>query len=147
MTIKKHNKKMRKFILAATVLVTLAACGGGESKKADTGSETTPAESTTEAPAESDALSSNPDYKKGLALIANSDCFTCHKVDEAYTGPTYRQVADKYASQAPGVIPELAKKIIDGGTGVWGAAPMIPHPSLSQEDAEAMVKYILLLKK
>ncbi len=137
---------MRKFILAATVLATLAACGGGGDKKPETGSETKPAESTT-APAESDDLSSNPDYKKGLALIANSDCFTCHKVDEAYTGPTYRQVADKYASQAPGIIPELAKKIIDGGTGVWGPQPMIPHPSLSQEDAEAMVKYILLLKK
>jgi cytochrome c len=136
---------MRKFILAATVLATLAACGGGDGKKTESGSgaETKP----TETPAASDDLSSNPDYKKGLELIAQSDCFTCHKVDEAYTGPTYRQVADKYASQAPGVIPELAKKIIDGGTGVWGSAPMIPHPSVSQEDAEAMVKYILLLKK
>ncbi|MET0462848.1 MAG: c-type cytochrome [Chitinophagaceae bacterium] len=140
---------MRKFILAATVLVTLAACGGGDGKNTASGSgtDTKPAESTTETPAGGDDLSANPDYKKGLELIAQSDCFTCHKVDEAYTGPTYRQVADKYAAQAPGVIPELAKKIIDGGTGVWGSAPMIPHPSISQEDAEAMVKYILLLKK
>ncbi|MCG2614764.1 c-type cytochrome [Terrimonas sp. NA20] len=137
---------MRKFILAATVLATLAACGGGETKTGS-GPETKPTESSTDTPAASDDLSSNPDYKKGLELIAQSDCFTCHKVDEAYTGPTYRQVADKYAAQAPGVIPELAKKIIDGGTGVWGSAPMIPHPSISQEDAEAMVKYILLLKK
>ena len=42
---------------------------------------------------------------------------------------------------------EIAEKIIKGGTGVWGSALMTPHASLAQEDAEAMVKYILLLKK
>lgn len=140
---------MRKFILAATVLATLAACGGGGDKPKETGSgaETKPTETATETAGADADLSSNPDYKKGLELIGQSDCFTCHKIDEAYTGPTYRQVADKYASQAPGIIPQLAEKIIKGGTGVWGSVPMIPHATLSQADAEAMVKYILLLKK
>jgi len=142
---------MRKFILAATVLATLAACGGEGDKPKETGSgaETKPAEAATEtgsAGADAD-LSSNPDYQKGLELIGQSDCFTCHKIDEAYTGPTYRQVADKYASQAPGIIPQLAEKIIKGGSGVWGQVPMIPHATISEADAEAMVKYILLLKK
>ena len=41
----------------------------------------------------------------------------------------------------------LAEKVIKGGSGVWGAVPMTPHPQISQEDAEAMVKYVLLLKK
>jgi cytochrome c len=41
----------------------------------------------------------------------------------------------------------LASKIIKGGQGVWGAIPMTPHSSLSEADAEQMVKYILLLKK
>jgi len=40
----------------------------------------------------------------------------------------------------------LAKKIIAGGSGVWGSVPMTAHPELSQADAEQMVKYILLLK-
>lgn len=139
---------MRKFILAAAVLATLAACGGGDSGKSTSGStEAKPAEGETAPATESADITSNPDYKKGFDLVAASDCFTCHKVDEAYTGPTYRQVADKYAAQAPGIIPELAKKIIEGGSGVWGQVPMIPHASVSQADAEAMVKYILLLKK
>ena len=40
----------------------------------------------------------------------------------------------------------LAGKIIKGGTGVWGQVPMLPHDGLPQEDAEAMVKYVLSLK-
>ena len=139
---------MRKVIMAAAVLAMLTACGGGETTKDSTGTETKPAGTTTEpAATESADITSNPDYKKGLELIAQSDCFTCHKVDEAYTGPTYRDVANKYADKAPGIIPELAGKIINGGSGVWGQVPMIPHASISQADAEAMVKYILLLKK
>lgn len=137
---------MRKVIMAAAVLAMLTACGGSDQSKESTGTETKPAETAKE-PAESSDITSHPDYKKGFDLVAQSDCFTCHKVDEAYTGPTYRQVAEKYAAQAPGVIPELAGKIINGGTGVWGQVPMIPHPGISQADAEAMVKYILLLKK
>jgi cytochrome c len=137
---------MRKVIMTAAVLAMLTACGGSDQGKESTGTETKPAETTKE-PAESSDITSNPDYKKGLELVAQSDCFTCHKVDEAYTGPTYRQVAEKYADKAPGIIPELAGKIINGGTGVWGQVPMIPHPGISQADAEAMVKYILLLKK
>ncbi|MFZ9388622.1 MAG: c-type cytochrome [Chitinophagaceae bacterium] len=92
-------------------------------------------------------LSSNPDYQKGLELIAKSDCLTCHKVDETLTGPKYRDVANKYAGMPDTIIGHLAGKIIQGGTGVWGQVYMTPHPTLSREDAEAMVKYILLLKK
>jgi cytochrome c len=138
---------MRKIIMAAAVLAMLTACGGSgdQGSKESTGTEAKP--EAAKEPAESTDITANPDYKKGLELVAQSDCFTCHKVDEAYTGPTYRQVAEKYASQAPGVIPELAGKIIKGGSGVWGQVPMIPHPAISQDDAEAMVKYILLLKK
>ncbi|TAD89500.1 MAG: cytochrome c class I, partial [Bacteroidetes bacterium] len=50
------------------------ACGTGEST------------STEKADVKSDPTT-NPDYKKGLALVAQSDCLTCHKVNEASTGP------------------------------------------------------------
>jgi cytochrome c len=127
---------MKKIILSFAVLSFLAACGGGNgSDKKEEKKETTT------------DITENPDYKKGLALIANSDCLTCHKVDEALTGPTYRDVANKYASLPDTIIGHLAGKIITGGNGVWGDTYMTPHPALSKEDAEAMVKYILLLKK
>jgi len=140
---------MRKLIFTAAVLAMLAACGDGDKgKENNEATSADPAENTSApAAAETADISSSPDYQKGLELIGQNDCLTCHKVDEAFIGPTYRDVANKYASQAPGIIPELAKKIIEGGSGVWGQVPMIPHASLSQADAETMVKYILLLKK
>jgi cytochrome c len=40
----------------------------------------------------------------------------------------------------------LINKVRNGGTGVWGQIPMSPHNGISQEDAEAMVTYILTIK-
>ena len=132
---------MKRIFVTFITLAALASCGGGNTEKKDA------AESKEEkaAPAET-PITENPDYQAGLALIAKSDCLTCHKVDEKLTGPAYREVANKYASEAPGIIPQLAEKIIKGGVGVWGQVPMTAHPTLSQADAEQMVKYILLLK-
>lgn len=130
---------MKKILITCFAVAALIACNNDDKSKTTTDKKADNAASS--------SVSDNPDYQKGLQLIANSDCLTCHKVDEAYTGPTYRQVAEKYASQAPAIIPELASKIIKGGSGVWGQVPMLPHPGISQADAEAMVKYILLLKK
>ena len=128
---------MKRVWIVSLAFAMLAACNSeGEKKESKTEDKATDANDITQL----------PEYKEGLELISKSDCFTCHKVDEALTGPTYRDVANKYAGQA-GIVPQLADKIIKGGTGVWGQVPMLPHPSLSQEDAEKMVKYILLLKK
>jgi cytochrome c len=92
-------------------------------------------------------LSANPDYQKGLELASKSDCFTCHQVEDKLTGPSYRDVANKYAGMPDTIVTHLAQKVISGGSGVWGQIMMTPHPALSQSDAEAIVKYVLLLKK
>jgi cytochrome c len=132
---------MKKVVLSFFVLTLLAACGGSDEKKT-----TETKEETTTEPATTD-VSDNPVYQKGLALVAKSDCLTCHKVDEPLTGPTYRSVANKYAGMSDTIVTHLAGKIIKGGAGVWGQVFMTPHPALSQQDAEDMVRYILLLKK
>lgn len=132
---------MKKSIISAGLIIFLISCGGSADKKdeADTGKKEV---------AVTD-VSKNPDYQKGLDLIASGSypCLTCHKVDEAVTGPSYRDVANKYASAGDTIVAHLAGKIINGGKGVWGEVYMTPNTGLSQEDAEAMVKYILLLKK
>lgn len=130
---------MKKAILFFSLAALFAACGGSGStdKKAD---------STATAPKKEADLSGNPDYQKGLALIGESDCFTCHKIDDKLTGPSYVEVANKYAGSDTAVS-YLAKKIINGGSGVWGEAVMTPHPAIPQADAEAMAKYVLLMKK
>ncbi|HRP31522.1 MAG TPA: c-type cytochrome [Agriterribacter sp.] len=81
--------------------------------------------------------------KDGKALIAGSDCLACHQETSKLVGPSYADVAKKYKAAD---IPHLVKKIIDGGSGAWGEIPMSPHPTVSPEDAEAMVKYILTIK-
>lgn len=85
------------------------------------------------------------DTKKGETLISKSDCFACHKANEKLLGPSYKEVANKYGDTKANV-DYLVTKIKNGGSGVWGAIPMSPHPALSDEDAEAMVHYILSLK-
>ena len=143
MTIKLHDMKKILLLLSATAI--LYACGNQDAGKADnTAKEETPVAEESAEPKSQD-LASNPDYIKGLELVAQSDCLTCHKVDEKAIGPAYREVANKYASDDK-TIDMLANKIITGGGGVWGPTPMTPHPNLPVEDAKQMVKYILLLK-
>lgn len=133
---------MKRIIFALTIAVGLVACGNNSTEtKPDPKKE--PEKKDTPA---TDDLSENPDYKKGLALIKATDCFTCHKVDEKVTGPSYKEVAQKYAGANDETITKIAQRIIKGGNGVWGDVFMTPHPAISEEDAKAMVKYVLLLK-
>ncbi|MFP5041234.1 c-type cytochrome [Parasediminibacterium sp. JCM 36343] len=121
-------------------IVALMSCGGGTEKQ--------------EAPAAAQEtvktdISTNPDYQKGLALVAKSDCLGCHKIEDKLVGPSYVDVANKYPSTTENIT-MLANTIIKGVTpdkAIWGKLPMSPHPQLSQADAEQMVKYVLLLKK
>lgn len=83
-------------------------------------------------------------FAKGKELIDGSDCLACHKVDQKSIGPTYLQVAEKYKGDSKAV-ENLASKIINGGSGVWGETAMAGHPQLSTEEASEMVKYILSL--
>ena len=91
------------------------------------------------------AVDNSADIKRGEALISKSDCLACHKIDGKLLGPSYKDVAAKYPNNAA-TIAQLAGKIKSGGSGVWGAIPMSPHPALSDDDAKSMVRYIMSLK-
>ena len=82
--------------------------------------------------------------QEGKELINGADCLTCHQENEKLIGPSYTDVAAKYSDQD---LDDLADKIVNGGSGVWGDVPMAAHPGLSKENAKKMVKYILSLKK
>lgn len=132
---------MKKYLALVPLIIFMAACGGNSSESTANESKDT---SAAAAPAAND-ISTNPDYQKGLALVAKSNCLTCHKIDEKLIGPAYKDVANKYAGNDTAVN-HLAHKIISGGKGVWGDVAMTPHPDVSEADAEQMVRYILLLK-
>jgi cytochrome c len=79
-------------------------------------------------------------------LISKSDCKACHNIEKKSLGPSFTAVALKYKGDK-GAEDRLAKKIITGGSGVWGDAAMPSHPSFSANDAATMVKYILSLSE
>jgi cytochrome c len=133
---------MKKVLVTMMIAAGLYACGGGESTES---TETKPISNATveeAAPAEAPALAK----KDGKALIEASDCRTCHKDDAKLIGPAYQDVAKKYENNEANV-KMLAEKIIKGGQGNWGEIPMAGHPNISEEDASAMVEYILSMKK
>ena len=85
-----------------------------------------------------------PEIEAGKALISKSDCLACHKVEEKLVGPAYMAIAGKYPHDETSVT-TLSQKIISGGSGTWGPVPMAPHPAVSADEANKMVKYILTL--
>lgn len=137
---------MKKTLVSLSILFFIAACGSSESENTANNSSSETEPTTTESAATND-LSSNPVYQKGLELTGKYQCPTCHKIDEKLTGPSYRDVANKYVGADEATITRLAKKVIEGGSGVWGEVPMTPHPNVSEEEAKQMVEYVLLLKK
>jgi cytochrome c len=131
-------KKAILFLLLGSASILACNSSGSSSAKTDSAA-------TTSAPVISSAS------EKGLELIGASDCTTCHRLHKeaagAAIGPSYSEVAAKYAPAADTTVDRLVHKIIAGGTGVWGAVPMTPHPALSPDDVKVMVNYILSLKK
>jgi cytochrome c len=83
-------------------------------------------------------------FSKGGNLISKSDCKSCHMIDKKSVGPSYQDVAAKYKNN---IVDQerIAKKIITGGSGVWGDHAMSAHPQLSEQDAASMVSYIMSL--
>jgi cytochrome c len=66
-------------------------------------------------------------------------------VDKKVIGPSYKEVAAKYAGDK-NALDALAKKVKAGGQGVWGQIPMAPNPQVPDADLQAMLKYILAQK-
>ncbi len=81
-----------------------------------------------------------------VAKLLNANaCVACHTLDKRVVGPSFREVAAKFAGDG-NAAGKLAKKIREGGAGNWGNVPMPPHPQLSEADLAAMVAWILSLK-
>ena len=78
------------------------------------------------------------------ALAAKYNCTACHAVDKKMVGPSYKDVAAKYAGDS-GALVKLEKKVTSGGSGVWGAIPMPPN-NVPDADLKALVEWILAAK-
>ena len=76
--------------------------------------------------------------------IANAKgCMACHALDKKLVGPSFKDVAKKYNGNAKAQA-DLEKKVIDGGSGVWGPIPMPPHKGkVSDSEAKTLVQWVL----
>lgn len=137
---------MKKIMILFAAASLIVSCGNNDSDAANNTGDATTSADTPSSASGAEASAATADADKGLELIAQSDCLTCHKVEEKLVGPAYREVAAKYPNNQA-TLDSLASKIIHGGAGVWGQVPMTPHPTIPVEDAQTMVKYIMSLKQ
>lgn len=79
------------------------------------------------------------------ALATSKNCMACHAVDKKVVGPSYKDVAAKYAGQKDAV-DKLATKIMKGGSGVWGPVPMPANPQVKDDEAKKLAAWVLSIK-
>ena len=79
------------------------------------------------------------------ALATAKNCMACHAVDKKLVGPSYKDVATKYAGQKDAV-DKLAVKILKGGSGVWGPVPMPANAQVNEAEAKKLAAWVLTLK-
>src|SRR5262245_20308198 len=60
-----------------------------------------------------------PATADGAALLQKNGCLVCHAIDKKVVGPSYKDVAAKFASDKNAAA-ELAQKVKAGSVGVWG---------------------------
>ena len=73
-------------------------------------------------------------------LLAKNTCTACHAMDRKLVGPSFKEVAEKYAGRADAVA-YLAQRIKGGGAGVWGQMPM-PAQGISPQDAQTLAQWL-----
>ncbi|MFT3666853.1 c-type cytochrome [Piscinibacter sp.] len=86
------------------------------------------------------APAAKPEAPAVQGLLAKHACTACHAVESKLIGPSFREVAAKYAGRADAAA-YLAGKIRAGGSGVWGAIPMPPQ-SLAEADAQSIARWL-----
>ena len=81
----------------------------------------------------------------GEALAKAKGCLVCHGIDKANLGPSYREIAKKYAGDS-GAVARLAKKVKEGGSGAWGTTPMPPQTHVTDDETKTILGWALSLQ-
>ena len=79
-----------------------------------------------------------------MQLATKYNCQACHTVDKKLVGPSYKDVAAKYAGDKA-ALAKLEQKVKQGGSGVWGPIPMPPN-AVPEADLKTLVEWILAVK-
>lgn len=80
----------------------------------------------------------------GIQLAQTNVCLACHQVDSKRVGPSFRDIALRYAGNE-GAAEYLARSIRDGSRGLWGAIPMPAQRHVDPATALELGQWILSL--
>ncbi|RKU02491.1 cytochrome C [Burkholderia sp. Nafp2/4-1b] len=80
----------------------------------------------------------------GLALAQRKNCMACHAVGKPLMGPSFHDIAGKYAPRADAG-DYLAQSIVKGSVGVWGSVPMPANTQLTSVEAHTLAQWVLSL--
>jgi cytochrome c551/c552 len=78
-------------------------------------------------------------------LLNAHACNGCHALEQRVVGPSFKEVAARYADD-PDAAKKLQAKIRSGGQGAWGQVPMPPNPSLADAELDKLVGWVLQQK-
>jgi cytochrome c len=76
-------------------------------------------------------------------LARERHCLNCHAEQRKMVGPSLRDISARYRGSGDAVVPALAAKVRQGGSGAWGAVAMPSHPQVTQAEAERLVRWVL----
>ena len=79
------------------------------------------------------------------ALAKSKNCMACHAIDKKLVGPSYKDVAKKYAGQKDAEA-TLVTHVMKGSKGVWGPVPMPANANVNEAEAKQLVAWVLSLK-
>jgi cytochrome c551/c552 len=78
-----------------------------------------------------------------LNLATKHTCITCHNPDLKLIGPAYRDVAAKYRDD-PQAVAKVIAQMRTGGSGKWGAVPMLPFEGkVPPDEMQRLAAWIL----
>lgn len=80
-------------------------------------------------------------------LAKSKNCMTCHAMNNKIIGPSFKDVAAKYAGQKDAEN-KLVQKVMKGSSGVWGgpSSVMPANMQVSEGEARTLVKWALSQK-
>jgi cytochrome c len=78
-------------------------------------------------------------------MYKTKNCFACHRLERNHLGPSFKSIATKYADEKD-VDVRLAKRVLEGGAGVWGNVPMPAQTQVTEAEALTLVRWALTQK-
>lgn len=75
-------------------------------------------------------------------LASDKNCLACHDLAAKRMGPSFKEIATRYAGQKEAQ-DKLTLKVLKGGSGNWGNAPMPSNPQVNEAEARKLSVWIL----